>query len=62
MSKGIFVIIKAANCGVCTGRLEPLMPIFHKRLKSEGYDVVEYKIEQMQINKDKNGFLFERLA
>jgi hypothetical protein len=54
-SKGKFVIIKAANCGVCTGRLEPAMPALHKRFRSEGYDVVEYKIDQMRINKDKSG-------
>ena len=55
MSKGTFVIIKAANCGVCTGRLEPMMPMLHKRFKSEGYDVVEYKIDRMRENVDRNG-------
>lgn len=54
-SKGVFVIIKAANCGVCTGRLEPLMPVIYKRFKDEGFDIVEYKIDDMKINKDKNG-------
>jgi hypothetical protein len=51
----IFVIIKAGDCGVCTGRLEPLMPIFHKRFKDESIDIVEYKIEKMRINLDRNG-------
>lgn len=55
MSKGTFVIVKAANCGMCVNRLEPLMPVIHKRFKSENIDIVEYKIDQMRVNKDKAG-------
>lgn len=50
-----FVIVKAANCGMCVNRLEPLMPHFYKRFKDEKIEIIEYKIDAMRVNKDRNG-------
>jgi len=54
-NKKVFVIISSDSCHVCIHKIYPLLPLLKERFQNEGYDVMDYSVLNIHVNKDKNG-------